>query len=225
MRWLIFTLLLLFSFNTIGQAPPSRYHKIEVRTVPDSTVDHMKVEKEFRYANDSTYWSKQESQQTASLLERVLSKIGRSSFVRLLLYIFLAAAIIFIAYQVTVVNNFFVFSTARKKKPKDTDNGEVLLTGDLDTKIVMATNEGRYRHAIRFMYLKTLKVLSENNFITLHARSTNQDYIRQMYKHDKLSQFRRLTRIYEYVWYGEFNPDENQFQAIKIHFNDFNPLS
>lgn len=73
------------------------------------------------------------------------------------------------------------------------------------------------------MYLKTLQLLHDNNLIRLNAKSTNRDYIRQMQKHKDAGQFRFLTRIYEYVWYGEFQPDEKQFGIIRNNFNKFNP--
>ena len=102
---------------------------------------------------------------------------------------------------------------------------DVLQNENLDQHIREAIVNKNYRHAIRFMYLKTLKLLSDNHVITLHAKSTNQDYIRQMYKHDGLSQFRHLTRIYEYVWYGEFDPTEAQFEIISTNFNRFNQVA
>jgi hypothetical protein len=121
-----------------------------------------------------------------------------------------------------VVNNFFIFSAARRKKTLAAESDDGLQNENLDAKINEAAVNKNYRQAIRYMYLKTLKVLSENNSITLHAKSTNQDYIRQMQKHHRLAQFRQLTRIYEYVWYGEFHPTEAQYEIISTNFNTFN---
>jgi hypothetical protein len=225
MRWLYLILFALFCAAAFAQAPQTRHGKTEVRTVPDSIVTRMKFERDFLYANDSTYWTNQRREEAESGFERVLSKIGRSSFVRVLLYIFLATAIIFIAYQLTVVNNFFISSASRKKRLQKSVEDDSDISTNLDEKIRSAIDDREYRHAIRFMYLRTLKLLSENNFITLHARSTNQEYIRQMYKHNQLSEFRQLTRIYEYVWYGEFDPNERQFETIRNKFNQFNPFT
>jgi len=121
-----------------------------------------------------------------------------------------------------VVNNFFIFSGGRRKKNAGEESGHELQNENIDERINEAVSEKNYRHAIRYMYLKTLKLLSEDNIITLHATSPNQDYIRQMYKHNNLAQFRQLTRIYEYVWYGEFDPTETQFEIISTSFNRFN---
>jgi hypothetical protein len=192
-----------------------------VRSVPDSVVDKMKNERDFAYANDMSYW-KEAPPRRRNSFDRFMTAITESAFLKLVLYSILIAAILYTLYQVMVVNNFFIFSGGRKKKNAGEESGDELQNENIDERINEAVNEKNYRHAIRYMYLKTLKLLSENNIITLHAKSTNQDYIRQMYKHSNLAQFRQLTRIYEYVWYGEFDPTETQFEIISTSFKRFN---
>ena len=34
--------------------------------------------------------------------------------------------------------------------------------------------------------------------------------------------FKDITKIYDYVWYGEFNIDELKFESLKIAFNNLN---
>ena len=216
-------LLISHSLITSGQDAASPDKKIEIRTVPDSVAGKMKKDKDFLYANDMSYWKEEPRKQ--NLFDRMLIALSRSTALKYILYALLAAGILFALYQVMVVNNFFILSRGRRKKKNEDGSEEDTATINLDENISEAISQGNYRHAIRFMYLKTLRVLSDNNLITLHAKSTNQDYIRQMYKHNNLSQFRQLTRIYEYVWYGEFDPTESQFEMIRTNFNRFNQNS
>lgn len=192
-----------------------------VRSVPDSVVDRMKKNKEFAYADDMSYWKKAPPPRRSNF-DRFISAITQSAVTKLILYSLLIAVILYALYQIMVVNNFFIFSGRRRKKNATDESHDSLQTENLDQKISEAAANGNYRFAIRYMYLKTLKHLSDDNVITLHAKSTNQDYIRQMYKHDSLPQFRQLTRIYEFVWYGEFDPTEGQFDIISTNFNRFN---
>ena len=224
MKQIVFYLMVLFissSYSAHAQDNISYNKKNEVRTVPDSVAERMKKEKDFAYANDMSYW-KQEEPRKRNGLERFLSALSNSTALKVILYSMLIAAIIYILYQVMVVNNFFIFSRARRSRHSGDASDNESIHENLDEKIKEAIDNRNYRQAIRYMYLKTLKVLSDNNVITLHAKSTNQDYIRQMYKHDNLGQFRQLTRIYEYVWYGEFDPTETQFEIIRTNFNRFN---
>ncbi|MBL7698651.1 MAG: DUF4129 domain-containing protein [Chitinophagaceae bacterium] len=218
--------LLLLSFNTpaTGQDWQKKHSATELRKVPDSVTERMKGDPEFAYANDSSYWQQQQDDEPGKF-SRLLNAISKSRLLKLLLWVVLAAGIIFAIYQVMVANNFFLVS--RKKRGTSTAHGgdEDLTPENLDERILEETRNKNYRQAVRYMYLKTLKLLSEYNVITLHAKSTNQDYIRQMYNHSGLVKFRQLTRIYEYVWYGEFNPNESQFDVIRSNFNQFNPRS
>jgi hypothetical protein len=227
MKKIFFCLMVLFisyPFITYSQDKISSYKINEVRTVPDSVVEKMKKDKDFAYANDMSYWVRQ-APRDRNWLDRMMSALSRSVALKFMLYALLTAAIIFGLYQVMVVNNFFILSRTKKTRNAKGETVEVSVNENLDQKINEAINSKSYRHAIRYMYLKTLKVLSDNNLITLHAKSTNQDYVRQLYNYDNLGQFRQLTRIYEYVWYGEFDPTEIQFDIIKTNFNRFNQNS
>ena len=221
----LFFLLILFvsnSFAMHAQVVTTPRKTPVVRSVPDSVVDRMKKDKDFVYANDMSYW-KEEPPRKRSGFERMISAITQSVITKLVVYSLVIAAILYALYQVMVVNNFFIFSRARRRKNDGGDeSGDAVANENLDERINEAVSNKNYRNAIRYMYLKTLKVLSDNDIITLHAKSTNQDYIRQMYNHENVAQFRHLTRIYEYVWYGEFNPTEAQFDIISTNFNRFN---
>jgi hypothetical protein len=223
MKQLLFLLIMFFahSFAINAQVVTSPNRNPAVRTVPDSVVEKMQKDKDYAYANDMLYWKKTPPRQRSSF-DKLMLAIARSAAIKVILYSLLIAGILYALYQVMVVNNFFIFSGARRKKKTGEESDDTITNENLDDKIKDAISNKNYRHAIRYMYLKTLKLLSDNNIITLNAKSTNQDYIRQMYKHNNLAQFRHLTRIYEYVWYGEFDPSEAQFEIITTNFNRFN---
>ena len=198
----------------------------QVRQVPDSVVQNMQKEKDFLYANDSSYWQEEEYKpRKPSAFENFLFKVWQSSFLKVLLYIFITIIILFAIYHVLSINNFFSVSRKRRNKGADADGDHDALDDNIEARLNDAIQAKDYRAAVRYMYLLTLRTLNDKQVITLHAKSTNRDYIQQMYKHQAQAQFRHLTRIYEYVWYGEFMPTENQFELISSHFKRFNPLN
>ena len=190
------------------------------RAVPDSIAERMKKEKDFLYANDPAYWQKEKPRDDSALVN-FLERIARSPVLKWVLYSFLALVIIFAIYQVMVVNDFFIFSRPGKKKMSGSGSDELIMDDDLEQKIREAISQGHYRNATRLLYLKTLQELNEKGFIRLHAKLTNREYVSQMDKHKHGSEFRKLTRIYEFVWYGEFQPSEYQFEIIQNNFNNF----
>ncbi len=93
---------------------------------------------------------------------------------------------------------------------------------DFDTLIASALNTTNYRLATRYLYLKTLKVLSKKGIIDWHYDKTNSDYINEITNKTAKSNFKRVSYIYDYVWYGEFDINVDQFNRNLIDFNNLN---
>ncbi|MGB4776560.1 MAG: hypothetical protein WBP45_15385 [Daejeonella sp.] len=91
-----------------------------------------------------------------------------------------------------------------------------------DDEIEKAIQNSNYRLAVRLLYLKTLKHLSDKNIIDWKPEKINQTYIAEIENEDKRQQFSILTRQFEYVWYGEFFIDKENFNQINNSFHQFN---
>lgn len=90
---------------------------------------------------------------------------------------------------------------------------------DFDKLINKSLKENNYRLATRYLYLKSLKSLAHKKTIEWHFDKTNSDYINEI-KDIKLKElFKRVSYIYDYVWYGEFPIDEDSFNKNKDDFN------
>ncbi len=63
---------------------------------------------------------------------------------------------------------------------------------DLDSYIKNALKEENYRLAIRYMYLKSQKLLSLNNIIDWHFEKTNSDYYREIESVGLKENFKKL---------------------------------
>src|SRR5690606_27610067 len=82
--------------------------------------------------------------------------------------------------------------------------------------IIKALKEDNYRLAIRYLYLMSLKNLTLKKIIDWHYDKTNSEYINEI-KDDTTKQlFKRISYIYEYVWYGEFTIDNEAYQKHEI---------
>ena len=90
---------------------------------------------------------------------------------------------------------------------------------NFDKLIADALNQKNYRLATRYMYLKSLKLLANKNIIEWHFEKTNSDYINEIKDSKLKSIFKRISHIYEYIWYGEFPIDEDTFNKNSIDFN------
>jgi hypothetical protein len=224
--------------NKVSTSIPS---PLLFRAVPDSTVHRFKNEKEFEYANDPEYWDleheqelkrkrEQEQREQELRAEReeykkgfwdYFNEIFAGKYLRAAIYVVLISFFLFVIYRIMVVNKLFVFY--HSKKAKVTDSGEAVDIEDenLDDKIRKAAQAGEYRQAVRYMYLKTLQLLNDRQWIKYHVDGTNYEYVMQMSKHKLGNDFGFLTRIYDYVWYGEFALTPEQFTLVNNNFSHF----
>ena len=71
------------------------------------------------------------------------------------------------------------------------------------------------------MFLRILKNLSDKKIIQYKQDRTNFDYLLQLHSTKYYADFFRLTRNYEYSWYGQFDIEPEKFSIIKNDFENF----
>lgn len=130
--------------------------------------------------------------------------------------------IVFISYKVLFKNGLF-----KKKKELQADDEEDSLhdlneLSEYDFLAHEAENKNEYNLATRYLFLKTLKNLSDKGFINFTNEKTNKDYLNEMRQHNYSNVFRKLTRDYEYVWYGKFTIRKEDYEKLKEDFSFFN---
>jgi hypothetical protein len=95
---------------------------------------------------------------------------------------------------------------------------------NFDSLIKKALKETNYRLATRYLYLASLKKLTNKNVIDWHYDKTNNDYLNEINDTTIKTYFKRISYIYDYVWYGEFSIDEAAFNKNKDDFNKLNKV-
>lgn len=95
---------------------------------------------------------------------------------------------------------------------------------DFNTLIENALKNKDYRLVIRFMYLKNLKKLTDNGIINWSINKTNYSYQHEINDQNLRSRFLDTTIIFDYVWYGEFPINENNFSKACDELNQFNKM-
>jgi len=130
--------------------------------------------------------------------------------------------IVFVSYKIFFKNGIF---SQRAKTEKERDESflpELNDVSEYDFLITGAENKKDFNLATRFLFLKTLKSLSDKGFIQFTADKTNKEYLKEMEKHNYFKEFQQLTRSYEYSWYGKFLLQQEYYQKLKEEFELFN---
>ncbi len=205
-----------------GETPIRLSDTVYFRSVPDSAVNRLKSSPDFEYANNPEYWVEEKEKESDSkgigyLFEWLFTNPG----VRMLMYLVLAAVLVYTVYKIVINNNLF-YSASKKVKIAENFGEAEMMDDELDDKIGNAVSGKDYRNAVRFLYIKTLRNLNTRGWIQYHLQGTNYDYLNQVSNRSIAPDFGFLTQVYEYSWYGGFELSETQFETIYNNFKSLN---
>lgn len=143
--------------------------------------------------------------------------------VRILLIIIIVALILWRLVKMGLIDTAG-FSGKRKLK-RQFDDGYNILENDLehnyDKLISDAVSQKNYRLAIRLLFLKNLKILSDREMIVWDKKKTNNNYIYEISDGELRKKYAQNSLIFDYVWYGEFEIDEADYAIIHQQYDEF----
>jgi hypothetical protein len=219
--------------DTVYQAAPSNMYqfkkitsaeKIDVRAVPDSDLKKLKEDEDYWYVNEAPPRQKKVPEQPQKP-----SGIFDSSWFKTLFWMLLIGGFVALLIWFLATSNISLF---RKKSKAALEQNNVeeaienIFETDFEKEIQKAIDVANYRMAIRLMYLRTLRDLSLHNLINYTHEKTNSDYLFQLTGSPHYKSFFRLTRDFEYTWYGHFPLSQEGFAVMQNDFNNFkNQLS
>ena len=191
---------------------------VAVRTVPQRIVDSLKATDEFWYANAAPVKKKVKKPGATGL------SIFQKQWFRTLLWVIILSSFTGVVIWYLVASKIFVFRKSARQIGGDEgleETNDDIFSRNYDKEISEATGAGDYRLAVRLWYLQTLKILSEKGLIDYRFGRTNQDYVHQLFRHPNYRDFFRLTRNFEYTWYGQFNLSAEAYERISNDFVQF----
>ncbi len=99
-----------------------------------------------------------------------------------------------------------------------TEDEDIIHNKDIQQLIHQALQQKNYRLAIRYYYLFVLKKLSDVELIQWEAQKTNTDYIKELTDDTVRNQFKSITKLYDFIWYGSFEVNEKSYQKAEKEF-------
>src|SRR5579863_3987239 len=196
---------------------------VVLRVIDDSVVSGWKGEKGYEYANDSAYWRWYEIQaQSGGRSEGRTTRFLVSKGFEYLVLFLLAAVLFYAIVRIILANRLQLFYRPPKRMTAgNTGAAEFAREDDLEGQLTHFVQIKDYREAVRYLYLKTLRLLNDRGMIRYHPESTNQEYWLQLSATPEGRPFRDLVTIYENVWYGEFSIGDALFIRLREYFEDF----
>lgn len=142
-------------------------------------------------------------------------------------YIIGAVAVSFIVYSLIkyMGADLNIFRKDAKQVPIPySESLENIHEISFDQEIEKAMAQHNYKLAVRLLYLRSLKQLSDAGLIHWQTDKTNSAYLNEIADSAQRQSFSILTIQFEYVWYGDFPVDGRSFQNIYTLFQDFKKM-
>lgn len=146
-----------------------------------------------------------------------------NDFVDILLRTIAVGIVIFVIYLIVkaIMNKEgqWIFGKNSDKKIINYDEIEKNLhLVDFEKLIQKSLESDEKRLTIRYYYLWLLKKMSEKQIIIWDVEKTNSDYLYEIKDEAQKEDFAYLSYLYNNIWYGEFELDEETFAKARTAF-------
>lgn len=129
----------------------------------------------------------------------------------------------FVLFKLFFTSGLFTKGNVRPKEEQVIEEPEQLSEfAEYNDLIQEAESKNNFNLAIRYLYLQSLKRLSDRELILFAPDKTNNLYVQELYGQSYQHEFATLTLNYEYAWYGKFAIDSERYQKLKDEFILFN---
>ena len=197
---------------------------VEARPVPIAALDRFRADPDFAYDRPppapslwSLLW-----QWIAQHIIAPFYEATSAGTRNVLFYGLLAAVLLFALYRLFGADRQGVLGRKGQAATLDgvlAEHG--IATVDLAALTDEAVREGRFREAMRLLYLRTLQRLSEAGRIRWTLDKTNRDYAAELRGTGLEAPFSTVTRLFERAWYGSLPVDADGFEDARAQFRRF----
>lgn len=215
-----------------------RYDQSELitpRNLDEESIKNFQEDREFQYIQEKqekNWWQRFKEwvgQKFSQLLEYIFGDYETSGLLafilRVLPYIVLAGVLwaivwLFIRYMPPVSN----LSSKNTTEVRINEEEDIIKNADIQELIKKAIENKQYRLAVRYYYLQVLKELDQLHFITYENQKTNEEYSSEIQNQQLNTYFKKTTRIYNFIWYGDFSVSESDFQLAQKNFTELHSI-
>lgn len=214
---ILFSCLLLCSGYGFAAIEPDS-SAVQIRQFSQDNLDSYKAQKQFQY-NKVTDVSYASNRWWRDLLNWLEEHIFRHITAEMILVALIAILIIIFVLQVNNVafNGLFGRNSVSISNNIHSET-EDIKQADFDSLIKNALSDKNFRLAVRFHFLKIIQTLGNSGIITLSDEKTNHDYLNEIANKELKKGFEPLIIVFEYVWYGEYEPDMLVYNSLNQGF-------
>lgn len=234
MEKIFFSFLLFFNLTLSAGEVVDTVQTAEEDLVPlnfsEETIERFKEDPDYDYSEataDEHWWTKfkrylrlQWQRFMNWLFGDYEAPLLLAIFLDILPYLLLGLLFTLVLYLFTKLNpGTYIFGTPATGELHFTEEEKIIKSRDILKLIEKAAANGNYRLAVRYHFLYILQQLSKQELVIYNAAKTDEEYVLEVEDPDLRFSFKKLIRIYDYVWYGDFVPDAASYERIRSEFS------
>ena len=223
LKTILILFLLFFSQNLFSQSNfMYDSSEVEIKMPEESKIIEYQNDKNFIYEeNPDTpvtimdkirYWF-------LSLFMKFFSNTGAAPYIRYVIIGLVATYIIVKLFNTNIRNVFY--NPKKRIKIEHELLDKDLNKLNLEKLLNDSVNNKEFRKAVRYLFLKTLKILIATDLINKRIDKTNNEFVLELKKTKLIKEFRELVSFYEHGWYGNFDITDKQFSLIYEKYDVF----
>jgi|GEM_PF-627292 len=196
---------------------------VDIRIIPDEIFDKYKNDPAFNYEGgprEADDWITSIRNWIRQQLIILSSTKAYSTLLDILYYgLMVIAILLIIRGLIKADRRGLLFGKVKSNEINIIDTEEDISKIDFDELIANALDSKQYKLAVRYFYLKSLKMLSEKGLIELKNNKTNFQYLKEIKSNQIADAFQVTTNTFEWIWYGDFPVDEETITNSQTDFN------
>ena len=197
---------------------------IEHRIIEDNELDAYKNDPDFNYENNQSKPEDWFAETKNWVYQQILNLTTSKTFSTIMDFVYYGLMILAL---ILVLRGLFrgdrgtiFFGKVQNEIIKYSEINEGISEINFDILISFAIQNKDYKLAVRYLFLKSLQLLSKKEIIELRENKTNHQYLSEIKDSHLLAAFRKTIYRFELVWYGDFPVDENVFQSSQKEFSE-----
>jgi uncharacterized membrane protein required for colicin V production len=217
-----------YSADSLLEANPETSNTVFPKTFDADFKNKYKKDPDFDYSASKpkeSFWQKLKKR-IDRFLESIFGKLSKTNsyaetVLRILGVLLIGVVLYFlIKFLMSKDGNFFFSKKNRKLHIAENDIRENIHEINFPQTILALEKQKDFRAAIRYQFLFILKKLSDKKLIDWNIEKTNKDYLHEIQDKNLKKKFRELVHIFDYVWYGEFDINETDYEKFKQKFEE-----
>ncbi len=199
-------------------------YTVDVRVLSDDVLEKYKNDPDFDYEGgpkEADDWITKIKNWINQQLAIIYSSKVYSTLLDYLYYgLMIAALILIIRGLIKADRRGLLFGKINSNEIKIIESEEDISQLNFDVLINAAVEGKDYKLAVRYLFLKSLKLLSEKEIIEIKNNKTNHQYLLEIKNSNISKAFQTTSSRFEWIWYGNFPVDEDVMKSSQKDFNE-----